>query len=377
MAEQKILSADNDYKELDEYLKAGGHKRILLVCGSSIKYLKLDVYFQTLERRTGIKVVRFSGFNPNPLYESVAEGVKLFRSADCSMIIAVGGGSAIDTAKCIKLYSNMDDKKNYLEQKIIPNETELVAIPTTAGTGSEATRFAVIYYNGEKQSVSDDSCIPAAALMDASLLETLPVYQKKAAMLDAFCHALESFWSVNSTKESRQYAKEAIQLILTNMDGYLAGQHTEAAQMLQASNLAGKAINISQTTAGHAMCYKLTSLYKIAHGHAAALCVRKLWPYMIENIDNCTDPRGRKYLQNIFQEMAETMGYPASIEAAGKFHAVYDKLGLSVPAYEETDINILKASVNPVRLKNNPVALTENDIEILYRQILRKEEKLL
>ena len=71
------------------------------------------------------------------------------------------------------------------------------------------------------------------------------------------------------------------------------------------------------------------------------------------------------------------MGYPTSIEAAGKFHAVYDKLGLSVPAYEETDINILKASVNPVRLKNNPVALTENDIEILYRQILRKEEKLL
>ena len=116
------------------------------------------------------------------------------------------------------------------------------------------------------------------------------------------------------------------------MDGYLAGQHTEAAQMLQASNLAGKAINISQTTAGHAMCYKLTSLYKIAHGHAAALCARRLWPYMIENIDNCTDPRGRKYLNNIFREMAETMGYPTSIEAAKKFHAVYDKLGLSVPA---------------------------------------------
>ena len=127
MAEQKILSADNDYKELDEYLKAGGHKRILLVCGSSIKHLKLEVYFQTLERRTGIKVVRFSGFNPKPLYESVAEGVKLFRSANCSMIIAVEGGSAIDTAKCIKLYSKMDDRKNYLEQTIIPNETELVA----------------------------------------------------------------------------------------------------------------------------------------------------------------------------------------------------------------------------------------------------------
>ena len=104
MAQQKILSADNDYKELDEYLKAGGHKRILLVCGSSIKYLKPDVYFQTLERRTGIKVVRFSGFNPNPLYESVVEGVKLFHSANCSMIIAVGGGSAIDTAKSEEEY---------------------------------------------------------------------------------------------------------------------------------------------------------------------------------------------------------------------------------------------------------------------------------
>lgn len=76
--------------------------------------------------------------------ESIVNGVALFREENCEIIIAVGGGSAMDVAKCIKLYSNVDSKINYLEQKIIPNDIKLLAIPTTSGSGSEATRFAVI-----------------------------------------------------------------------------------------------------------------------------------------------------------------------------------------------------------------------------------------
>ena len=146
-------------------------------------------------------------------------------------------------------------------------------MPTTAGTGSEATRYAVIYFDGEKQSISDYSCIPSAVLMDASVLKTLPIYQKKSTMMDAFCHAIESYWSVNSSEESRQYSRRAIQLIMENKDLYIGNDETGNTQMLKAAHLAGKAINLTQTTAGHAMCYKLTSLYGIAHGHAAALCV--------------------------------------------------------------------------------------------------------
>ena len=87
----------------------------------------------------------------------------------------------------------MDSSRNYLEQPIVPNDVKLLAIPTTAGTGSEATRYAVIYYNGVKQSVADESCIPSAVLMDSSVLKTLPLYQKKSTMLDALCHALAAF----------------------------------------------------------------------------------------------------------------------------------------------------------------------------------------
>ena len=93
-------------------------------------------------------------------------------------------------------------------------------------------------------------------------------------MMDAFCHALESFWSVNSTEESRRYSKEAIELVLENMEEYLLNTTDGNAGMLLAANIVGKAINITQTTARHAMCYKITSLFGCAHGHAAVLCDR-------------------------------------------------------------------------------------------------------
>ena len=225
---------------MDEYFAKRGERTVFLVCGESIRYLKLWNYFNTLEDRLGIKVVRFSDFKPNPFYESVVIGVRLFKKVNTKQIVAVGGGSAMDVAKCIKLYSNLNENENYLSQKIIPNDVKILAVPTTAGTGSEATRFAVIYYEGEKQSVSDSSCIPTAVLFDSSVLESLPDYQKKATMMDAFCHAVESFWSVNSTEESREYSKKAIKLILANKDAYLSNDSVGNSLMLKAANIAGK-----------------------------------------------------------------------------------------------------------------------------------------
>ena len=127
----------------------------------------------------------------------------------------------MDVAKCIKLYSNMDENESYLKQRIVPNDIPFIAIPTTSGTGSEATRFAVIYYNGEKQSVADYSCIPQAVLIDPSTIRTLPEYYRKTAMLDALCHAIESFWSINSTEESLKYSADAIRVITEYKDAYL------------------------------------------------------------------------------------------------------------------------------------------------------------
>lgn len=370
---QKQLTADDAYSNLTSYIQENRISRAMVVCGRSLRHLRISEYLQKAERELGIRLIYFSDFTPNPVYESVVRGVERFRRHSCDSIIAVGGGSAIDVAKCVKLYSNMDPGRNYLCQEIIPNNIKLFAIPTTAGTGSEATRFAVIYYNGEKQSIAHDSCLPDAFMLDASVLKSLPDYQKKSAALDAFCHGIESFWSVNSTEESRRYSEEAIKMIRGNLEGYLAGEERYNGPMLQAAYLAGKAINITQTTAGHAMCYKLTSLYGVAHGHGAALCVSKLWPFMIENMDKCSDPRGSGYLSEIFSQIAHAMGCAGAMEAADEFQAILGRLDMAVPVCGEGDIEMLTRSVNLVRLKNNPISLTDNMIERLYWQILREE----
>ena len=367
--EQTIITSNNNYEGLDSWLK--GKKKVLLVCDDSIKFLpdirgKLDT--------VDVPLVTFSDFKPNPLYESVVEGVKLFRAEGCDSIIVVGGGSAMDVAKCIKLYSNLPGDGldgAWLKAEIIPNKIPFLAMPTTAGTGSEATRYAVVYYGSAKQSVTSESFIPGTILMDPNALKTLPIYQKKATMCDALCHAIESFWSVNSTNESKEYSKAAIQGVLENMNGYLNNTEVGRTGMLLAAHNAGQAINITQTTAGHAMCYKVTSLFGCAHGHAAILCDRVLFPWMLRNTDKCIDPRGEEYLKNTFGEIASAMGCDTPEQAADKLAAIFEKLEFEIPAATEEQYEELKTSVNPVRLKNHPIELTEETIDTLYHSILK------
>ena len=366
---QKIFTAEDYNSALDGYFKDLGAKKILLVCDAFAENLRPYGYFADLGR-LGIEVIRFSDFGPNPEYDSVVSGVKSFNENGCDAVAAIGGGSALDVAKCIKLFAKMDSGSNFLEQQAAFNNIPLFVVPTTAGTGSEATRFAVIYFNGAKQSVTHDSIIPQAVLLDAEVLKSLPEYQRKSTMLDALCHAAESFWSVNSTEESKAHSKKAIRLILDNMDGYLSNIPDANANMLLAANIAGKAINITQTTAGHAMCYKLTSLYGIAHGHAAALCVKELFPYMISNVDKCIDKRGRSYLEDTFADIALAFDCSSAQEAAARFGKLFKGLELPVPKADEKDFEILKKSVNPVRLKNNPIELDEDTIDMLYHKIL-------
>ena len=374
---QKILTAENSWEQLNAYIKEHSTDTVFLVCDASLPFLALNDYFASAEERLGRRIVYFNDFQPNPLYESVRAGVYHFNESHAQMILAVGGGSAMDVAKCIKLYANMDPGQNYLDQLIVPNDIPFLAIPTTAGTGSEATRYAVIYYKGEKQSISHVSCIPDTVLMDPGVLKTLPEYQKKSTMLDALCHATESFWSVNSTDDSKVDSIAAIRGILANMEGYLANTDEGNAGMLEASHRAGKAINVTQTTAGHAMCYKLTSLFRIAHGHAAALCDAALFPYMIAHTDRCIDARGEAYLKETFMQIAYAYDCRTPEEAAEKLRSiVYDRLQMPVPQnVTEEDIRILTTSVNPVRLKNHPIRLDEETIDRLYRQILSGEKK--
>lgn len=376
--DQKIITAENNYAGIDGWIKDNTIDKILLVGGESVKRQVTFKSFLDQLVQKGIGIVYFSDFQPNPLYDSVEKGVKLFREENCNGIMAVGGGSALDVAKCIKLFSNMAGNGangDFLKQEIIPNQVPFLVMPTTAGTGSEATRYAVIYFNGSKQSVTHESSIPDTVLMDSNVLKTLPLYQKKATMMDAFCHALESYWSVNSTEESKSYSKKAIEMVLAYMDGYLANTEDGNAGMLLAANVAGKAINITQTTAGHAMCYKITSLFGIAHGHAAILCDRKLFPEMVHNSKTCIDPRGEAYLKNTLLDISRAMGFGTAEEAAVKLDNIFVNLELEVPQATEEQFAMLKTSVNPVRLKNHPVRLTEETIDMLYHQILKERDK--
>ncbi|MBQ3447098.1 MAG: phosphonoacetaldehyde reductase [Synergistaceae bacterium] len=333
---QRIL---DNYEELAEILNSS--EKILFVHGKSANnFSRLSECLSSVSA----KVFHFTGFTPNPKIEDAEEAVRM--CADCDCILAVGGGSAIDTAKYAKMKSPG-----------IP----LIAVPTTAGSGSEATRFAVLYEDGRKLSITDDSIIPDYVMFDPGLLKYLPEYHRKSSALDAMSHALESFWSVNATPESRRYSRSALSEITRMLDAYPASY--DPARMLEASYTAGKAINISQTTAGHAMCYKITGIFGTAHGHSAAMCNRVLFRWLCEN-------SGLPALDDI----AGAMGCESKLEAAGKFAGIFSRLDMEIPKATDADIEALAGSVNPERLKNFPVRLSEAQIVELYREILDTKE---
>lgn len=351
---------------LEETLKDSG--KVLLVIDSSFPFLNI----KDAVERISVPFVKFSDFTPNPLYEDVCKGVELFNVEHCDTILAVGGGSSMDVAKCIKLYCRMQKDKLYLDQEYRDTGIKLIVIPTTAGTGSESTRYAVIYYDGKKQSVTHDSIIPNVAILEPKVLKTLPLYQKKCTMLDALCQGIESWWSVNSTDESKQLSKKAVETIMRWWHEYIFENTNESAwHIMQAANWAGQAICITQTTAPHAFSYKITSLYGLPHGHAVAVCLPEIWEYMLGHMDKCIDARGSEYLNSIFSAIAISMGVLSPAEGIATFRQILDEMNINKTVCNRTsDLSLLVTSVNPIRLQNNPVGLTVNDICVIYEKLI-------
>lgn len=360
----KIIDVDT----FEETFLSTAPKRWMLVRDSSFGFLPdcvKDVYNNHKEN-----CILFDEFTPNPTFESVINGLDLFVKTDCSLIVAIGGGSTIDVAKCIKLFSGVDNALEYVKNNCAVNCDKingipLIALPTTAGTGSESTKHAVIYYNGVKQSISHQSIIPNYVILEPSVLKSLPLYQKKCTMLDALCQAIESWWSVNSTEESREYSKTAVNLIIGNYKDYIFNFNADAAkQIMLAANYAGRAINITQTTAAHAMSYKITSTYKFPHGHAVAVCLSVVWEYMISHTFDCIDTRGQAYLENVFSEIPVDVNW---------FKSLMIELEMSNPVSvnRQSEIETLTQSVNPIRLKNNPVFLSKETLKNMYERIVK------
>ena len=374
---QKIINGINN---LPSILKEIGCKKLFLVTDSSYPFLNIKDAIEALEVEEKVK---FAEFTPNPLYEQVCKGIEIFKFSGCNTILAVGGGSAIDVAKCIKLAVLAKEGNNAIIPPLVSKRLDIdgskipfIAIPTTAGTGSESTHNAVMYFEGAKQTVTNDGVLPDYAVLEPSVLKTLPLYQKKCTMMDALCQGIESWWSVNSTKESKEYSQKCVELVMANWQKYIFDNDDEAAaQIMLAANYGGRAINIAQTTAAHAMSYKITSMYKLPHGHAVAVCLPEIWEYMTNHMDKCVDARGRMYLDKTFEEISVTMGSGQPRLAIALFRQMMHDMELRNPeagSDKAAEVETLSSSVNPVRLKNNPVRIEEETSKILYSKILVK-----
>lgn len=325
-----------------EIVKSVSPKSILFVCSN-----KIDRYgYKTALDELNIKTAVFTDFEPCPEVSSVDKGVDLFNKENCDFIIAVGGGSAIDVAKAIKYFSKADVK--------------ILAVPTTAGTGAEVTRFSVLYKNGDKNSVRSFDIIPDYQVFDYETLSSLPYIQRVVTGLDAFSHAVEAYWSKEATQESRDYSEEALKLFKEYFKSYLDGDKSANEPMMKCSELAGRAINIAQTTACHAFSYKLHKIKGFYHGQAVAVCLAYIWKFMLEN---CTDSE----LKSVLDKVEEMTGFtPDSFEAYLKELDLMNDLIMTQDEFKET-VN----GVDVSRLSNHPVSFTLDDIETIYKSFIK------
>ena len=328
-----------------ELMKKLSMQRPLLVCSQ-----RMEANFAA---RTGMHLPLFSGFHPNPDLLDATAGAEMYRALECDGLISIGGGSAMDTAKAVKSMLLNEDVEA-VKASQLPQDVKLphIAIPGTAGTGAEATPFAVVYVNNQKLSLDHPALLPEAVVLDGSLLSTLPAYHKKACAMDALCQGIESWWAVHATAESRMHAEQCIVGVLRHFDAYLAGDADAADSILDAAFESGRAIHISRTTAAHAMSYQITKQVGPAHGHACMLTLPHLWRHMGDT--------------PVLRELARIMGVKDVPELLLGLLAATDMLSDVMP--EDTTLDALTASVDVQRLGNHPDQLSEEDLRAIYVQ---------
>lgn len=341
----------------------------------------------TLEPALRLRAVsRFSGFELNPKIKDVEHGIEQARGHEPELVIALGGGTAIDLAKLIASLSVQQNSARDIVQgqaKICQAGPPLIAIPTTSGTGSEATHFAVVYIDDDKHSVAHESLLPHYAIVDPCLTYSLPPAITAATGLDAFCQSIESIWAVGATDQSIAFATQAARHAIEHLVPATRTPTPEARLgMSRASHLAGKAINISKTTAPHALSYSITSRHHIPHGIAVALTLSRLLAYNAGVTDgDCVDPRGAEHVRRRVQVIVELILAPiakAGItpNVAAACERIQDLLaeigcpnslaqvGINQPEQLQPIIN----SVNTERMSNNPRGTSPEALLALLRE---------
>lgn len=270
--EPKILGSTD---MIPKILKSKNIEKVLLVTDTMLRVNKVTLSLEENLKDKGIECFVYDKVQPNPTVNNVEAALKIYNDNSCQVIIAFGGGSPMDCAKAVGArvaYPNrtLDDMKGIL--KIIKKIPLLIAVPTTAGTGSEVTLTSVITDSEKKHKYTMNSfpLIPRYAVLDPEVTYSLPKHLTATTGMDALTHAVEAYIGRSTTKKTRRMAIEAIKLIFENIEtAYNHPLNKQAREnMLRASYLAGAAFTQSYVGYVHAVAHSLGGQYNIPHGLA-------------------------------------------------------------------------------------------------------------
>lgn len=346
-------------------LKNNCKKPLIVTDKLLIKMNIIDGLIESL-RANKIDYVIFNGVQPNPTISNVEDGVKFYRENNCDSVIAFGGGSSIDCAKIIA--ARITNKKDVYRMKglfkIRKKLPYLVAIPTTAGTGSEITVAAVITNekSHEKFAINDTKLIPVAYCLDPELLAGLPNTLTASTGMDALTHAIEAYIGWNGTTYTDKYALDAVKIIFESLQKSFEDSKnlTLRREMLLASNYAGRAFTRASIGYVHAIAHNLGGLYNLPHGLANAIVL----PYILE----ASKDKAYKKLARLARETGIAEGKNSDREQADVFIGHIRHMNMimgipqNIPEIRDRDIPYLAERIEKEGNPAYPVP------KILYRK---------
>ena len=367
-------------EELPDTLKQHKIKKILIVTDPGIVACGLITKITSVLTKEKISYSVYDQTSANPTVRNVEEALALYQKEHCKALLAIGGGSAMDCAKA--LGARIACPKKTLGQlkgtlHVLHRIPLLIAVPTTAGTGSENTLAAVITDSEKKHKyvLNDFVLIPRYAILDAELTYSLPPHLTATTGMDALTHAVEAYIGRSTTKETREKALLAVKTIYQNIETAYHDGHNHAAreQMLNAAYLAGFAFSRSYVGYVHAVAHSLGGQYNIPHGLANAV----LLPEVLESYGSCIHKK-----LHILGCAAGVCTEQDSIKAgAGKFIASIRTLNknMGIPDFlsgiQESDIETM--SVHAAKEANPlypvPKLMTRRELEAFYRLMLTRE----
>lgn len=268
MGKDALINSESCVKQLGT--------KALIVTGKHVTKTGLTEKVKTLLESWGIKVAIFTGITGEPTDEMIRAGVAEYKSENCDFLIGLGGGSPLDSAKAIAVAATFSESLNfYMGKEIVGNFPTVVAIPTTAGTGSEATKFFIVTdtKTDVKMLLKGDCLIPTVAILDSSFTHSSPASVTAATGMDALTHAIESFTSVKANPMTDTFALSAIKRIFSYLPiAYVEPNDVTAREQLSiAAYEAGVCINNASVTLVHGMSRPIGALFHVPHGISNAM----------------------------------------------------------------------------------------------------------